>query len=335
MLNSPIYTTEPMATRALAAEIRHRHDDLVGLLRDRSGVRSFGQLIGVSCEASEHIDVELEFDDGFGGTRLVGIEAKFDHELTREQVSREAAAMDHLFVLVAHRGSVPDWLASDFPGVSVISWEETLRCFPDSRILLQDIASIRLLKVAVEARLNALRFDGLEGWSIRTARGGSGMPSLIFESPALAAGRTIRGQLEVSGRRMPDRTEDVRFTSHFGISVPEDVENYFDPESTDAAPGWIDHLRTLHREVLRGEEDRYRISRRAPGASGRELGRWKTPLAVKHLGADVHLAKGYTDGWAIGPKTTAVSIGELDELAWITAEVFRRWFEAEAEAGTR
>jgi hypothetical protein len=329
MLNSPIFTTEPMATRALAAEIRHHHGDLVRLLEERRGVPSFGNLVGVSCEAAEHIDVELEFDAGDGETCLVGIEAKFDHELTREQIRREAAAMDHLFVLVAHVGAVPAWLAADFPNVGVITWAETLRCFPDSRIALQDIASIRLLKVAVEARLTALRFDGLEEWSIRTARGGSGMPSLIFQSPMLADARTIRGQLEVAGRRMPDRTEDVRFTSHFGISVPEDAQNYFDPESSDVVPEWIEHLRVLQREVLSGEEDRYRISTRAPGVSARELGRWKTALAVKHLGDDVHLAKGYTDGWAIGPKTHAVPIGELDELAGITAEVFRRWFEAE------
>lgn len=331
MFNSPIYTTEPMVTRALAAEIRHHHADLVRLLLGRSGTRSFGELVGISCEASENIDVQLEFDDGVGGTRVVGIEAKFDHEITPEQVRREAAVMDHLFVLVADLDSVPGWLASEFPSVDVISWTETLRCFPDSRIGPQDIASIRLLKVAVEARLNSLRFDGLEGWSIRTARGGSGMPSLIFESPMLADARTIRGQLEVAGRRMPDRTEDVRFTTHFGISVPEDEENYFDPESTDAVPGWIEHLRTLHRAVLSGEESKYRISTRVPGVSGRELGRWKTALALKHLGAAVHLAKGYTDGWAIGPKTTAVPIGELDELAAITAEVFRSWFEAETE----
>lgn len=330
MLTSPIYTTEPMATRALAAEIRHHHGDLVQLLQARSGVESFGELIGIACEASEHIDVELEFDDGDGGTCLVGIEAKFDHELTRGQVTREAAAMNHLFVLVAQLDAAPRWLAMEFPEVRVISWAEVLGCFPDSRIGEQDIASIRLLKVAVEARLNALRFDGLEAWSIRTARGGSGMPSLIFESPRLADGRTIRGQLEVSGRRMPDRTEDVRFTSHFGISVPEDAENYFDPDSTDAVPGWIEHLRTLHRDVLSGEEVKYRISMRAPGVSGRALGRWKTPLALKHLGADVYLAKGYTDGWAIGPKTTAVPIGELDELAWITAEVFQSWLAAES-----
>ncbi len=52
-----------------------------------------------------------------------------------------------------------------------------------------------------------------------------------------------------------------------------------------------------------------------------------SPYRVGIEGA--YLAKGYTDGWAIGPKTEKVGVEGLDELARITAEVFDRWYAAE------
>lgn len=155
------------------------------------------------------------------------------------------------------------------------------------------------------------------------------MPSIVIESPSLPCGRTLRGQVEVYGRRMPEVLEEVRFTRHTGVSVPEDAENYFDPEDSDVIPGWISHLRTLQTEVLEGQERRLRVSRHAPGESTRELGRWKLPLARRHLGAHTHLAKGYTDGWALGPKSTPVGRDHLAELADSTVEIFTRWFAAE------
>ncbi len=117
--------------------------------------------------------------------------------------------------------------------------------------------------------------------------------------------------------------------SHIGIAVPEDEANYFDPAGSNYVPIWIDNLKTLHREVLDGQEDRLLISRHAPGESERVLGRWKKPLAQKHLGELAYLAKGYTDGWAIGPKTQRVPLAQLDHIAAITVEIFERWFEAE------
>ena len=331
MESSPIYTSEPMATRALAAEIRHDPTRFLGLLRERSSTpMPSGPLRRVRCEAIERIDVLLEFDAPDGTPHLVGIEAKFDHELTQDQIARETDGLDQLFVLVADLGAVPRWLREQYEQVSVISWDEALACFTDSRITREDVGSIKIPKASIEARFNALSFPGaLEGWRIETEHNGVGNPSIVFESPALPDGRTLRGQIQVSGRGMPENIEDVRFESHIGVAVAEVPENYFDPEGSDVVPPWIQSLRTLQREVLDGEEERLLISLRAPRASRRELGKWKLPLALKHLGEHAYLAKGYTDGWAIGPKTQKVPLQRLDELAAVTAEIFERWYELE------
>jgi hypothetical protein len=65
---SPIYTTEPMATRALAAEIRHADDEITALLEQRFNLEqgTLNALIDVQCEAIEKIDVLLIYD-GKGG----------------------------------------------------------------------------------------------------------------------------------------------------------------------------------------------------------------------------------------------------------------------------
>ncbi|GAB2565364.1 hypothetical protein [Leucobacter ruminantium] len=326
---SPIYTTEPMATRALAAEIRQDARRFLNLLRHRSGARSFGALQRVRCEALEQVDVLLEFERD-GEPYLVGIEAKFNHELGRDQISRESSALDTLFVLVPDFDAVPEWLHDEFPEVPVIGWKETLECFIAPRITIDDLAAIKVPKVAIEAQLNGLSFEGrLVGWRIETERNGNGNPSIVFESPELPDGRTLRGQIQVVGRGVPDQVEDVRLESHIGIAVSEDETSYFDPERSDSVPIWIENLKTLQREVLTGEEDRLLISRRAPGTSRRALGRWKKPLAQKHLGEHAYLAKGYTDGWAIGPKTKNVPLERLEELATVTAEIFERWYAAE------
>ena len=93
---SPIYTTEPMATRALAAEIRHDHSQFVQMLEQRSGTRPFGTLSDIRCETDKRLDVVMDFVDG-GDTHRVGIEAKFDHELTREQINTLRSAYRLMF----------------------------------------------------------------------------------------------------------------------------------------------------------------------------------------------------------------------------------------------
>jgi hypothetical protein len=327
--NSPIYTSEPMATRALAAEIRRRPDEILDLVRSRSGRALLGEPASVRCEAVAGVDVLIEIDEG-GDIRSIGIEAKFDHELTEQQIAREHAAVDLLVLLVTNTASVPPWLAPKYPDVPVITWAEALACFRDSRITVDDVNSIKVPKVVVEARLHELSLtEQLPGWKIDHRRNGNGNPAVVIQSPVFGSNVVLRGQIQVVGRGMPDTLDSVRLEGHIGVAVAELKENYFDPDTSDAAPAWIEHLRTLQREVLAEAGDLYGISRRSPGRSSRELGRWKTPLAKKHLREHAYLAKGYTDGWAIGPKTRSVPLAELDELAARTAALFSRWFEAE------
>lgn len=330
--SSPIYTTEPMVTRALAAEVRHNPDELQSLLESRSDRAPFGVLQRVRCEGTARIDVVLEFEQADGTSLSVGLEAKFDHELSRDQIREEAAAVQQLFVVVRDIDGVPRWLAEEFPTVPVVTWKDLLECFPESRITADDLGSIRTPKVSIEThfhRLHRRLEEQMEGWTVDPRRNGSGNPSIVFESPELPNGRTLRGQIQVAGRGMPDRAEDLRLESHIGVSVDHDESDFFDPELSPVVPVWIESLKTLQREVLNGHEERFLISRRAPGNSSRAFGQFKKSLAVTHLEEDAHLAKGYVD-WAIGPKTASVPLERLDELTAITVEVFERWFAAES-----
>lgn len=113
MTQTTIYRTEPMATRALGAEIRHDHERFVQLLERVSG-KQLGSFEKVECEVPHkdvetewgtvRLDVQLTFDSG-----LVGIEAKLDHELTERQVDAQLEALGDtgvLFVLVPRKESL-------------------------------------------------------------------------------------------------------------------------------------------------------------------------------------------------------------------------------------
>ena len=328
---SPIYTTEPMATRALAAEIRHDHVGFMQLLASHADGASFGTLTDVRCETDKRLDVVLEFTDD-DKVRRVGIEAKFDHELTRKQIEKELSNVDTLFVLVSSREAVPSWLATDYPGVSVVTWGETLATFHESRLTMQDVLSIKLSKSRVEEILRRLDLGkSLPGGWVNVERNGNGNPAILIYSPKLPDGRTLRGQLQVTGRGTPDRLEDVRFESFFGIEVALTDEHYFDPERSDTVPAWVQSLQRLQSSVLAGNEDRLGISRSAAGTSRKHVGAHKLALARKHLTGSTYLAQGYVD-WALGPRTKSVNVDQLPELAAITAEVFTGWYSIESKA---
>lgn len=332
MTISPIYTSEPMVTRALAAEIRHNPDQFVAFLENLTD-KAFGKFIDVQAEAEERIDVKLSFITDDNTSYSVGIEAKFDHQISEDQLNRELKIVDQLFILTTDVDSVPSWAnAGKFAGIKIITWKEALAQFRDSRITEQDLQSIKTSKVQVESLLNRLniqeRFS--EDWKFKVVRGGSGMPSIVLDdSPALPDGRTLRGHIEVAGRGMPATTDDIYFTYLIGISVPEDTNNYFDPELSDEKPGWIEHLQILDAEVIAGREKELMISKHKPGKSKRELGKYKNALADKYLSGKTWLAKGYTDGWALGIKSKKQHISSLNEMADVFEDVLKRWFEAE------
>ncbi|MFS4506862.1 hypothetical protein ACMA46_11550 [Clavibacter sp. Sh2141] len=333
-----------MATRALAAEIRHDSGKFIALL-EKTGGQPLTGFNTVLCEVRTkipsrdgswvRIDVQLIFENW-----TVGIEAKLDHEITRSQVADQKAALGEnaaLFVLIPSKSSAPPWLLED-PAVAVLDWSQALACFNAPRLTLDDIEGEgRLLKTTVEAWLRGLRFETLLplGWTTEVERGGSGMPAVKIESPPLPNGSTLRGQLEVAGRGMPGSLEDVRFISHIGVSVKDDDDNYFDPQHSNVTPPWIHHLRTLDSAVIRGHEQRLLVSLHAPGYSKRPRGEHKTALAKHHLGEErAFLAKGYTDGWAIGVKTKKQPREGMQELAKVTVEIFKRWYDEEVRLGT-
>jgi hypothetical protein len=333
-----------MATRALAAEIRHAPDEFIALL-ERAGGRALPDFESVTCEVrmkvpeeeatTVRIDVQLIFQDW-----TVGIEAKLDHEITREQLKHQKAALGEnasIFVLIPSKSSAPAWLLEE-ADCAVIDWNEALACFDAPRLTLDDIQGEgRLLKTTVEAWLRALAFETLvpQGWSAVVERGGSGMPAVKIESPPLPNGQTLRGQIEVAGRGMPGTLEEVHFISHIGVSVKDNDDNYFNPKHSDAVPPWIHHLRTLDSAVIQGNEQRLLVSRHAPGYSKRPRGEHKTALAQRHLGKErAFLAKGYTDGWALGVKTEKQPRDRLEHLAEVTAEIFQRWYDEELRSVT-
>ncbi|MCI2956314.1 hypothetical protein MN032_01310 [Agromyces atrinae] len=283
------------------------------------------------------MDVELEFEFG-----RAAIEAKLDHELTLGQIEEQALALGDeaaLFVLLPNRELAPPWLDA-CSRVFVIDWEEALACFKDSRLTMDDILGEgRLLKSTVESWLSALRVgNDLAEWEVDIRRGRSGMPSVDIRSPLLPGGKQLRSQIEVSTRRMPDDLSAVRFNSYAGISVCDiDDRDFFDPAHSDQVPEWITHLLRLHHEVLAGREAYFRVNTSPPGHSKSNLGVHKLPLANAHLYVEspvyarlTYLAKGYCT-WAIGPKLDEVAKDGLASLAARTAEILRRWYEAETQ----
>lgn len=261
----------------------------------------------------------------------MGIEAKFDHELTRDQVDRQLSVVDQLLILLLTKDSAPGWVG-DQKRVSVITWNETLECFKGSRLTVEDIDSMPRLKSAVEPRFRALHVDDrLPGWQVDIRRGGGGMPAIVIESPTLANGRTLRGQIQISGRGMPKPPNPVMIEYSIGVSVPANPDEYPDPTKGHLEPGWIEPLRTLHRNILDGHETSLMVSTQKPGNGRSELGKRKLPLAEKYLSEATWLAKGYTDGWALGIKSVNRPVDELEELTSTTIDIFLRWYANEVE----
>lgn len=327
---SPIFTTEPMLTRALAAEIRQAPGAFTRLLQDRLGIDHLGHLEAVRCEASERLDLELTFTGS--KIKTVGIEAKVDHELTRNQVDRQIAVVDRLIVLLAEPDSAPGWL-KEYEHVSVVTWPDALTPFQDSRLTSADIEGMPLVKSTIERRFRAARVEERlpQGWRVEIARGGSGMPAIEIESPELPNGRTLRGQVQVSGRGMPTAGATVFLEYSIGVAVYATSEDYPDPDLPHEVPGWIESLTSLKSGVLEGNLDRLLVSTHRPGNGRSLLGKRKLPLAVRHLGDATWLVKGYTDGWALGVKSIKQPIEDLDAVISATSEIFTKWFDIEKE----
>lgn len=326
MDNSAIYTTEPMATRALAAEIRHSPHTFVRLLERVAEADTFGILKRVNCEGDALIDVQLDFENPHH--YKVGIEAKVDHELSKEQLEKELRAVDVLFLLLPLAELAPSWLPER---VKVITWKEVLGCFSDSRLTMFDIESMPLQKSRMALRFERLREEVLlpklgPGWVVEVKRL-NGKPACWFESPQLPNGRKLSGDIQIHGLGMPNDLSTARFKYFIAVSVTNE-DDFPDTDKSESVPGWINHLRTLQNEVLEGNMDRYFVSQSKPKSGRSAEGTTKMRLAKKHLREHLYLAQGYVP-WALGIRSIQKSHEQLDELTDIAAEIITRWYHAE------
>lgn len=342
-----IFTSEPMINRALAAEIRHYPNIFTNLVEERLGLGAgtLGEMTEVRCEGIGDIDITITYvKDQISTT--VGLESKFDHELTANQIEKQLKALanhggGHLIFVLPEVTDAPQ-----FPHLNILSWKEVLSSFTASRLTEEDIDGMPLTKRQIERSLEAIDFKNLldtPGWSIDVQRNGSGNPSIEFRSLPLPSGRQIRGQIQVVSRGIPKEQDNLRFEYHIGIQINTTDED-FPLNGGDEPPAWVIHLSTLHDKILTEESlPNFSVSLRAAPERSKEAKEkkanpyWdsKIVIADKHLGTGKRwLVKGYTDGegWALGIKSLPHGINQLPDLCKTAALILNSWLAVEQSA---
>lgn len=337
MTSSLIFTTEPLATRALAAEIRQDPHRFVALVAELGGPVVVGSVVDVAAEKSaEKIDVAVTFADP---PFILGVEAKFDHELTEDQVRRELSVADHLVVLLLDRSHAPLWLAGE-PRVTVMTWEEALDRFTNSRLTLDEVRAARSGKATVEARLRGLvavansRLG--DGWTFDDHRGGAGMPAINFYSPMIG-NHQLRAVLQVGGRAMPEPGQPILMRFSVGIGVHADEVSY--PPDATHKPYWVASVLRLRDNVLRGRPDRFRLSTRRPSSgrvndktvNGRAHGRKLAIVDRWFDEGDRWLTTGYIN-WIVGPASASVPLTDVEPLLDALLDILEGWYRVELDA---
>lgn len=325
-----IYTTEPMITRALGAEIRNNPVTFTKLLESRAGIEegTLKNLKSITCEGPSRLDLYLQYEDAHTQELFrVGIEAKFQHEITDDQLMRQRPKVDVLFLLVldpinatGHQHLVD----------GVLTWNEVLATFTHSRITQADITSIPTTKLQIEGLLHQLALEDRfpTTWTVWYSRGGSGMSSVEFSSPTIPDGRQLRGQIQVKHRgSLPSDSQLVRMEYHLGVSVEDTEADFPDPSSAKNAPSWVEDLKILYDVVLHGRLDELMVSTHKPGRDNGEFGVNRKPLLAKFLTERTWLGQGYRT-WALGPRSTGQPLSELPRLADVAVEVMTEWHEA-------
>jgi hypothetical protein len=310
--------TETMVTRALASEIRHASSALTALLERKIGLKKgeLGSVSNVHCEADEQIDIVTTYSTNM----RVGIEAKLDHEISDRQLAREASVVDHLILLVLESA---DAASHENQVGAVVTWTEILGCFTDSRLTLEDISRIPVTKKMVERRLFQLDTQSKlpPGWECTIRRGGGGMPAVVIEGPELASGRSLRGQIQVTGRNSKLGLDEVTFEYHVGVSVDLSEQDF--PSNPENRPSWIDQLDELLK-ILNSKPGSFKVRTTMPRNGRSELGARKMPIVREHLKGQEWLAHGYCD-WALGVKSEMKPITELPNLTQEAIELFTTW----------
>ncbi len=102
---------------------------------------------------------------------------------------------------------------------------KTLSEFPEPRILLSDIESLRTVRVQVERvlRKTLKKMTIPDGWDLRIERGASGRPGITVESPELPNGDHLFGQIEVTHDSMKKTLNEVRLNFYAGTYVDDSI----------------------------------------------------------------------------------------------------------------
>ncbi len=337
MTTSLIYTTEPLPTRALAAEIRYDHSPFVEKLSTHLAGAGLGCFVDVRAEYGvQKVDIALIFNEP---DFVLGIEAKFDHTLTEDQVDRELTVADHLVVLLLEREHAPEWLPRK-ARVTVMTWEEALDCFPESRLTLAEVRAARSGKSAVEARLRQLIEPAQQrlgsGWTVDSRRGGSGMPAINFYSPKFGDAQ-LRAVLQVAQRAMPPAGEPVPLRFSVGISVKADTTSY--PRDPSATPTWVNAVQRLRDDVIGDRVEQLHLSTRRPSSAhvnpktenGRAHARKLATVDRHFADSERWLTTGYID-WIVGPASQRMPLERVELLADALVEILDGWYRVEVGA---
>jgi hypothetical protein len=322
----PIYTTETMATRALAAEIRQDPKAFTAWAARRLGLspEELGEVSNVRCEAEANIDVVVSYASG----KPIGIEAKFDHAITGRQLAKESVAVDKLLLLVL---DAADAAGHESEVAAVATWHELLGQFETPRLTSEDIDRIPGTKKKVERLMRALNVKASlpEGWSTRIGPGDGGMSSIVIEGPIPDGGRRLCGQIQVTGRDSKRPIEDITLEYHVGVSV--DLVDPDFPEDPARRPTWVDELFVLD-EVIRQNGTLFQVRTNKPHNGNSPMGKRKMPIVRQHLKGREWLAHGYCD-WSLGTKSSVRPLAELDDLAAEAVQLFISWESARHARG--
>lgn len=314
-----IFTTEPIAMRAFAAELRH---DLAATGRLIADVlkEDLGTPEYIQCEAREGIDVLV----GFPGHVEVGIEGKIDHSVTAIQIARERAAVSgRLILLVKERQDVIEAQSTLGTTLFVVTWEEALSYFRDSRISLEDVEAVNDEKRIARRALGAVDTSQVpDEWDLVRKDGEGGWPSITAKGPYLPGGRRLILQIEMvrpkNEEKEPGKEKSAKrrqYAGTIGITVLQDE---FDPFDVNTAgpdrPEWIVYLDRLGGFLKKRLATTDAVFSTAAGRAGKsELGASKVAQAI-HFGLPLSYAKGYVGDY-LGVRTQSVAADGLGPLA--------------------
>lgn len=300
-----LFTTEPELNRSLAAEMRFDPTATQSLIRDVSGITDTGLLKSVTCERSDHanVDILLTFEQA-----TIGLECKIGHQLSPAQWEAELKTVDYLIAIVKEASDVPEEAVS--AGVFVCTWSSALSVFRNPRLEIDDANSLNDEKRIARRQLASLELkDSVPSdWRYEAKDGDSGYPSVIITSNFLDPDcrRWIVIQFERS------RSGDG-YIANAGISVhPED----FSPSATE--PEWIQLARILGRKIedhlaqsafpistTSGSHKRKNDG--SPSLSTHKI------LAARKFDLPLHYATGYTNSY-IGVRSNSFMREDLEAV---------------------